>query len=116
MAFVNKLLIGYWAAAFVFIIIFGEIIPGIISENPTFFEHWFAISLYYVVLTFIFSILFATMKTWLVLLSAFLYGGIAEVFFFRGIRIFIVAGAFYVFLLGVPYLVIEKIRRRYQQK
>jgi len=102
----------YWIVAWVFVLIFGEILPGVISRNPVFFEHWFAISVYYAVITLIAGILFYKIRLWLVLLVIFLYGGFAEVLFFKGIRIFPAAGAFYVFLFYAPYLISKVLGRR----
>ncbi|MDD2689648.1 MAG: hypothetical protein PHT41_05835 [Candidatus Omnitrophica bacterium] len=97
----------YWLITVPFVIIFGEILPGIISRNPAFFQHWLAISIYYCIITFIFAILFKKMKSWLVAVVLFLYGGFMEVFLFKGIRIFVVAGLFYIFLFWFPHYILR---------
>lgn len=98
---------NYWLITVPFVIIFGEILPGIISHNPTFFRHWAAISIYYCIITFIFAILFKKIERRIVVVIIFLYGGLMEVLFFKGIRIFILAGLFYVFLFGFPLWILR---------
>lgn len=34
----KKFIFGYWIIAWIFTVIFGEVITGIISKNPTFFN------------------------------------------------------------------------------
>jgi len=77
-----------------------------------FFQNWLPITVYYGVITFIFSMLFCMMKYWIVLIIAFVYGGLVEVLFFKGINIFVAAGLFYVFLFGVPYLIVDKVWKK----
>ena len=107
-----KRIIGYWIIAWLFTVIFGEVITGVISNNPVFFQNWFAITIYYGVLTFIFSLLFSKIKYWIVLIITFIYGGLVEVLFFKGISIFVAAGLFYIFLFSTPYWIVTRIYKK----
>ena len=97
-----------WMFIWVFVVIFGEVITGIVSKNPAFFKNAIPIIIYYGAITFIFLRLFNRIKFWVTLVIIFIYGGIAEVFFFKGINIFVAAGLFYIFLFATPYLICAK--------
>lgn len=94
--------------SFVFFIVFGEIVVGMLFGNPIFFTAPLAIALYYVGLTLLFALLFERIKQyWVVLAVGFMYGGIVEVLLFA-IKDFVFAGIFYVFLFGAPYWVVYR--------
>ncbi len=89
--------------------IFGEVLSALAGINPMFLAALVPILIYYVVLTFLFAWLFEKIKAWQFALIAFIYGGTVEVLLFKGIPNFLVAGLFYVFLFGVPYVIIKKL-------
>jgi len=108
----KKRIVAYWLLAWIFTIIFGEVLTGIISNNPSFFQNAFPITIYYGVITYIFAFLFSKMKYWIVLIIVFIYGALVELLFFKGINVFLVAGLFYVFLFGTPYLIMALIWKK----
>ena len=99
----------YWIISFIFVVFFGEVLSTLAGINPMFLAAFIPITIYYVALTFLFSLLFEKAKAWQFVLIVFVYGGTIEVLLFKGIPNFLVAGLFYVFLFGVPYLIVKKI-------
>jgi hypothetical protein len=106
----------YWASAFVFSILFGEIIGPLIAGHALpLFQFFIPFVIYYGLLSFVFALFANRIKVWKSLAIFFVYGVIAEMLLFKNVKgIFDIAGIlffglFYVFLFGVPLWFARKI-------
>jgi len=110
--------IKYVIYATLIAIIFGEITPALLNGT---FEHWktiaIPISIYYVFLTFIFSLFVFRIKLWKSLVVFFVFGAIIEWLLFGNIGspldvlgVFFF-GTLYIALFGVPYLLVIRKER-----
>jgi len=110
----SKFIKTYWIVAAVFAIIFGEIITGLISGNPAFFNNWIAISVYYFILTLPFGYLISRTKPKYYLSIFFIYGVAVEYLLFKNIatltdlKAVVFFGLLYVFLFGTPVWILKK--------
>lgn len=115
----KKLFFRYWIFSWIFAVLFGEIITGLISQNPMFFENALPITLYYGVLCFIFAFLVTRFQTRSALIIFFVYGVLVELYLFHNIKGWgdlvgiIFFGLLYIFLFGLPlYLIKRRLARQ----
>ena len=120
MKFMNKKIVYYWIPAWLFAVLFGEVfLSGIVVQNPTIFQYWLPISIYYLVLTFIFALIVVRVTNKIALILFFIYGVLAEYFVFMNIKSVIdisgilFFGFLYVFLFGVPIVIYKKICKKF---
>ncbi len=110
-----KLNIVYILVSTIFIILFGELLAVFLAGNPVFLNHWFVITLYYFVITFIFSLFVFRLKSLVIVPIFFVYGVIAETFIFGNIKGLtdivgiLFFGNQYIALFGIPYILTKKI-------
>ena len=106
----------YTVSATIFAILFGELIlPASIGNSPPILSNpvtFVAMSFYYVVISFIFSIILGKYGTKMALAAFFVYGGIAELILFGNVGDvvgFVFFGCLYIFLFGVPIWLTKKL-------
>ena len=111
----------YTVSATIFAILFGELIlPASIGNSPPILSNpvtFVAMTLYYVTISFIFSIILGRYGTKMVLAAFFVYGGIAELILFGNVGNvvgFVFFGCLYIFLFGVPIWITKKLTVKWQ--
>ena len=119
MRFMDKKIVYYWIPAWLFAVLFGEVfLSGIVAQDPTIFQYGLPISIYYLVLTFIFALIVVRVTNKIALTLFFIYGVLAEYFVFMNIKSVIdfpgilFFGFLYVFLFGVPIAIYKKICKK----
>jgi len=120
MGFMDKKIVYYWIPAWLFAVLFGEVfLSGIVAQDTSFFQYWLPISIYYLVLTFIFALIVIRVTNKIALTIFFIYGVLAEYFVFMNIKSvtdfpgILFFGFLYVFLFGVPIVIYKKICKKF---
>jgi len=109
----------YWLFALFFSVGFGELfLSGIVDGNPTPFQHFVPITIYYAALSLIFALLVPRYSRLTLIIIFFTYGVLAEMFIFKNIAALsdvlgiIFFGGLYIVLFGVPLLMQNLIFRK----
>ncbi|MDO8625444.1 MAG: hypothetical protein Q7R47_05150 [Candidatus Diapherotrites archaeon] len=111
----KRTFIAYWILAVLTALVFGEILPGIASQNGVFFQHPIPITIYYVVLCFLFAHLVHHVRLLHSEIVFFFYGALVEMLVFGNVHGpfdilgIVFFGLLYVFLFGAPWLITQKI-------
>jgi hypothetical protein len=113
-----KIKLLYMVFAIPIVLVFGEIMPIFIANNPTFIQHPIAITIYYLLITFIFSLFIFRISPLAVVMAFFCFGVIAEMLVFGNIRGptdlpgILFFGIQYIALFGTPYLITKRVLKK----
>lgn len=110
----------YWVIAFIYSVLLGEIIlPSIVGHPLPLLDHPVGMLAYYAVLSLAMAYLIRKIGIRRSLVGFFVYGVVAEWLFFKNVQGLtdipgvLFFGGLYVFLFGVPYLLVKVLGRRY---
>ena len=110
-----KQTLTYVITGTLFTILYAELIAVYLTGNPIFTNSPYAITVYYILVTFIFSLFIFKVKPLWAVFTFFIYGIIVETFLFRNITgplgVFFF-GNQYISIFGVPYLITKRILRK----
>jgi hypothetical protein len=101
--------LGQWSMAWAFSVILHELLPPLILGEAFDSGRFIAFTLYFGILSYLFTWLFLFLPAWLVSSLVFIFGGVVETLFFGTFPNALLAGALYLAMLASPFWVAKRI-------
>lgn len=101
--------LGQWSIAWGLAVIIHELLPPLFLGEPFNNARFIGFTLYFGIITYLFTWLFIFLPSWLVTMLIFIFGGLVETFFFGTFPNPLLAGAIYLVILASPFWLAHRI-------
>jgi hypothetical protein len=101
--------LGQWSLAWGFAVVLHELLPPILLSEAFESGRFVAFTLYFGIISYLFTWLYLFLPSWLVTMLIFVFGGVVETFFFGTFPNPLLAGALYLLMLALPFWLAKRI-------